>query len=248
MGGAGTMALLWMLSSPGRAEEGGITPGTYLLPVLMVWAALAFFTMPRRANRLRPGEVDQESGALIPESLGETIEADCVRQIEGRRRWLRFGIWGGLSTVGGLGYYYQTRPPVTPLYFNGLYAFAHVSHPPIIHQLVAAANELVDKPYQWGGGHQYLNDKGFDCSGAVSHVLYRARLLEGPLNSSAFAQYALPGQGVYVTLYVKPGQHVFMEVCGLRFDTSGSRPGEGPRWRITSRSRQGFQARHPAYL
>lgn len=157
-------------------------------------------------------------------------------------------MWGALSTIGGLGYYTWSPPPIVPLYFNGLYAYAHVSHPPVIHQIVAAANELVDKPYKWGGGHRLLFDSGFDCSGSISHVLYRARLLDRPLSSSAFAHYAAPGPGSYVTLYVSPGHHVFMEVCGLRFDTSGSRPGEGPRWRVLSRDHHGFYTRHPAML
>lgn len=190
-----------------------------------------------------------EADNPIPESLTNTPEAACVRQLDRRRRWLKLGLWGALGSIGGLGgYYHGTAPPVAPLYFNGLYAYAHVTHPPVIHQLVAAANELVDKPYKWGGGHHYLFDSGFDCSGSVSHVLYRAGLLDRPLSSSAFVNYALPGQGCYVTLYVKPGHHVFMDICGLRFDTSGSREGEGPRWRIASRSYAGFYPRHPVQL
>ncbi len=98
-------------------------------------------------------------------------------------------MWGALGSVGGL-VYRQTPPAVVPLYFNGLYAYAHFTHPPIVHQLVAAANELVDKPYKLGGGHRFLFDNGFDCSGSISHVLYRAKLLNQPLSSSAFANYA----------------------------------------------------------
>jgi hypothetical protein len=189
---------------------------------------------------------NREADTPIPESLIDTPEAECVRQLVGRRRWMKLGMWGALGAVGGVGYY--LTPSVVPLYFNGLYAYAHESHPPIVHQLVAAANELVNKPYKWGGGHQALWDNGFDCSGSVSHVLYRAKLLDAPLSSSAFARYAMPGPGSYVTLFVKPGHHVFMQICGLRFDTSGSRAGEGPRWRLPSRSYSGFYSRHPAWL
>ena len=184
----------------------------------------------------------------IPESLTDTPEAACVRQMDGRRRWLKLGMWGALSTIGGLSYYHWARPPVMPLYFNGYHAYAHVSHPPVVHQIVAAANDLVNKPYKWGGGHRFLFDDGFDCSGSISHVLYRANLLERPLTSSTFANYAQPGPGRYVTVYAHPGHHVFMEVCGLRFDTSGSRAGEGPRWRVRSRHKDGFHERHPVYL
>ena len=190
-----------------------------------------------------------EADTPIPESLADTPEAECVRQLVGRRRWVKLGMWGALSAVGGgVGYFMAPPPVVVPLYFNGHYAYAHESHPPIVHQLVAAANELVDKPYKWGGGHQFLFDNGFDCSGSVSHVLYRARLLDRPLSSSAFASYAWPGPGCYVTLYVKPAYHVFMQICGLRFDTSGMLTGEGPRWRLASRSYVGFYPRHPAWL
>lgn len=160
---------------------------------------------------------------------------------------MKLGMWGALGSVGGL-IYHLAPSAVVPLYFNGLYAFAHYTHPPIVHQLVAAANELVDKPYKLGGGHRLLFDNGFDCSGSVSHVLYRAKLLDRPLTSAAFARYALPGHGNYVTVFVKPGHHVFMQICGLRFDTTGPRAHEGPRWRIPSRSYRGFAARHPAWL
>lgn len=189
-----------------------------------------------------------EADTPIPNSLSETPEAECVRLLDGRRRWLKLGMWGALGAVGGGLGYFMTTPAVVPLYFNGLYAYAHESHPPIVHQLVAAANELVGKPYKWGGGHRYLFDNGFDCSGSVSHVLYRARLLTRPLSSTAFASYALAGPGNYVTLFVNPGHHVFIQICGLRFDTSGSYAGEGPRWRLASRSYAGFHARHPAWL
>jgi cell wall-associated NlpC family hydrolase len=185
--------------------------------------------------------------SAVPKTLENTPEAHCVREMYSRRKWMNLSVWGVLGTITG-GMQYYRAPEIAPLYFNGYHAFAHFSHPPIIHSIVALANQLVDKPYKWGGGHQVLFDNGFDCSGSISHVLYRARLLDRPLTSSAFASYALPGPGRYVTLYTKPGHHVFMEVCGLRFDTTGSRAGEGPRWRVVSRNRDGFHPRHPAWL
>lgn len=181
----------------------------------------------------------------VPTSASQAQRSKWNPPLLKRRDWLHFGLWVPLGVFCG---YQGPTPPVAPLYFNGYYAFAHVSHPPVVHSIVAAANQLVDKPYKWGGGHRVLFDDGFDCSGSVSHVLYRARLLDRPLNSSAFAYYALPGPGRYVTVYAKPGSHVFMEICGLRFDTSGSRAGEGPRWRVLSRKRDGFYPRHPSFL
>lgn len=150
--------------------------------------------------------------------------------------------------MGAASWYGYQQPAVMPLYFNGVYALPHASHPRMVHHIVAYANQLVDKPYKWGGGHLALFDNGFDCSGSISHVLYRAGLLARASSSKDFVRYGLPGPGQYVTVYVRPGHHVFMEVCGLRFDTTGSRSGEGPRWRVASRQRNGFYARHPAWL
>lgn len=160
----------------------------------------------------------------------------------------RLGAWAAAGSVVGAATYFVPSPTILPLYFDGLHALAHVSHPAVVHHVVAFANQIVDKPYKWGGGHKVLFDNGFDCSGSISHVLFRAGLLKQPANSSSFVQYGQPGPGRYVTLYVKPGHHVFMEVCGLRFDTTGMRTGEGPRWRVASRNRKGFHARHPAWL
>lgn len=186
----------------------------------------------------------------IPASLTDTPEASCVQHMRSRRWWLkRLGAWGALgSAVGAATWYWTPPPPVMPLYFNGVYALPHVSHPRMVHHIVGYANQLVDKPYKWGGGHLALFDNGFDCSGSISHVLYRSGLLAHASSSKDFVRYGLPGAGRYVTLYVKPGHHVFMEVCGLRFDTSGQRQGEGPRWRLPSRNRDGFVARHPPWL
>ena len=183
----------------------------------------------------------------VPSELSDTPEGEYVRQLEGRRSWLRRGLWGAMGAAAGwAGYYYWAPNAVVPLHFDGLYAYAHASHPVAIHRIVALGNGLVDKPYKWGGGHQKLYDDGFDCSGSISHILFLSKLLDRPLNSADFVRYGVAGQGNYVTLYVKPGHHVFMVVCGLRFDTSGERPSEGPRWRLGGRSLDGFIPRHPA--
>jgi len=46
-----------------------------------------------------------------------------------------------------------------------------------------------------------------------------------------------------VTIYSNPG-HVFMEVAGIRFDTSGARR-TGSRWQNDRRGGAGYVARHP---
>jgi hypothetical protein len=55
-----------------------------------------------------------------------------------------------------------------------------------------------------------------------------------------------PGKGQWVTIYANPG-HVFLEVAGIRFDTSGARA-TGSRWQNQLRGGEGFVARHPAGL
>ncbi len=121
--------------------------------------------------------------------------------------------------------------------------------PQAVQIAVQAANRLQGKPYVWGGGHRYLYDRGYDCSGSVSYVLHHAGLLPGPRLSQDFQHYGDPGPGRFITIYARGG-HVFMSVCGLRLDTSdfGSRRGDGPRWRPTARNYKGYTLRHPPGL
>ncbi len=56
--------------------------------------------------------------------------------------------------------------------------------------------------------------------------------------------------GRHITIYANKG-HVYMEVAGLRLDTSAlSDPnqGKGPRWRPAIGRRAGFRTRHPIGL
>lgn len=148
------------------------------------------------------------------------------------------------SAVSGA---YQPAPVGVPLYlrYNGKYAAAPAGLPPAIYRAVTAANELQGKPYKWGGGHRKLYDWGYDCSGSVSYVLFKAGLIRGPMTSREFRHIGRPGPGRWLNLYVS-GDHVFVSICGLRFDTSdyGSRRGDGPKWRPTARKFPGFEIRH----
>ena len=147
-----------------------------------------------------------------------------------------------------------TRPPggaySAPryLHFDGRYALVPATFHPVIHHAVHAGNRLQTKPYRHGGGHKRLEDSAYDCSGSVSYVLIRAGLLRSPLSSDTFARYGHPGPGRFITIYVKPGEHVFMTICGLRFDTTGGHESEGPRWRPQPRSTEGFILRDPPGL
>ncbi|MCE9519523.1 MAG: peptidoglycan endopeptidase [Verrucomicrobia bacterium] len=135
------------------------------------------------------------------------------------------------------------------LNYDGRYAHATPDMPQPVLRAVEAGNRLQGKPYLWGGGHRYLYDRGYDCSGSVSFVLHHAGLLPGPRLSQDLQYYGDPGPGRFITIYARGG-HVFMSICGLRLDTSdfGSGRGDGPRWRPTARSYQGYSMRHPPGL
>lgn len=137
-------------------------------------------------------------------------------------------------------------PPAIVLRSGCAYGLRSLPH--FVHRLIAAGNTLQNKPYMLGGWHRKLDDVGYDCSSATSYVLIKAGLLDAVMNSSRLAYYSEPGPGRYVTVWVKPGQHVFITICGLRLDTSGGRVNEGPRWRTTVRSTDGFFPRHPRGL
>jgi cell wall-associated NlpC family hydrolase len=122
--------------------------------------------------------------------------------------------------------------------------------PKRIRAIIAAANKIVGKPYKWGGGHAKIVDRGYDCSGAVSFALIRTGILSSPLTSGGFARWGARGRGRWVTIYANRG-HVYMEVAGLRFDTSAvADPGgrKGARWRPAIGKRKGFKVRRPAGL
>ncbi len=128
---------------------------------------------------------------------------------------------------------------------NGV-ALPPLEAPEEVKQIIEAGNIIARSPYLWGGGHGKWLDKGYDCSGSVSFALAAAGLLSGPLASGPLMSWGEPGRGKWVTIYANPG-HVFMEVAGIRFDTSGARE-TGSRWQNQLRSHKGFVARHPPGL
>ncbi len=117
--------------------------------------------------------------------------------------------------------------------------------PSQVQYLINAANALQDSPYIRGAGHGHVEDRAYDCSSSASYTLIKAGLLKAPLTSVGFANFGQAGEGRFITVWVKPGEHVFMTICGLRLDTSGGKVGEGPRWRTKGRSYAGFSPRHP---
>jgi hypothetical protein len=134
---------------------------------------------------------------------------------------------------------------------NGI-AIPPADAPPQVVAAIYAANQIVRKPYVFGGGHNAtFSGRGYDCSGSVSYALHGGGLLTAPLDSSSFMSWGLPGKGRWITVYTNPG-HAFVMIAGLRFDTGfrdrtalhGAAPGSGPRWGH-ARPTKGFKARHP---
>ena len=119
--------------------------------------------------------------------------------------------------------------------------------PANIQNAIWAANAIRKLPYRYGGGHASFHDSGYDCSGAVSYVLYAAGLLSSPMPSGSFMNWAFPGKGRWITVFANRG-HMYAKVAGLRWDTSafGERRfrGKGPRWRQSKRKPKGFAVRH----
>ncbi|MEV4421933.1 hypothetical protein AB0L40_18405 [Patulibacter sp. NPDC049589] len=124
------------------------------------------------------------------------------------------------------------------------------SSPQAVKRVIAAANLIVGRPYKWGGGHAKLFDTGYDCSGAVGYALIRGGLLQGSMVSGTFAHWAARGAGRWISVHANDG-HVYMEIAGLRLDTSAvGDPGgaSGVRWRPVIGRRTGFHTRHLAGL
>ena len=154
--------------------------------------------------------------------------------------------------------------------------------PPQVQAMIAAGNEIISYPYSWGGGHTPTSMKippgpqadpgqqenggpGYDCSSAVSFVLWGGglgqSLLGGQVDTSwQLEPVGLPGAGKWVTIYAgtSGGQgHTFIEVAGLVLDTVHGTPttpaGTGPRWQPASEvafelASGSFVERHPQGL
>jgi peptidoglycan hydrolase-like protein with peptidoglycan-binding domain len=123
-------------------------------------------------------------------------------------------------------------------------ATAPAGAPQVVKDIIAAGNEIHDKPYRYGGGHGQWKDSGYDCSGSVSYALHGGGLLDSSMPSGSFTGWGEAGKGDWVTIYANGG-HMYMVVAGLRFDTSGASPS---RWQEDMRSSSGFTIRHPKGL
>jgi len=154
---------------------------------------------------------------------------------------------------GGASFVPPPPPPQKATLSNGR-LLAPASAPRRIKRVIAAANQIVEKPYIYGGGHQPYRrgvlDRGYDCSGSVSHGLHGGGFLRSPLPSGSLMSWGRSGPGRWLTVYASGG-HAYMVVAGFRFDTSmhdsdAPGPSTGPRWSRTLRRSDAFVARHPS--
>jgi hypothetical protein len=114
--------------------------------------------------------------------------------------------------------------------------------------VIRAANEILQRPYVWGGGHRSWFSRGYDCSGAVGYALHGARLLGVTMVSGQLESWGESGTGRWITVYAN-SEHVYMVVAGLRFDTRDDPAGvSGPRWHRGWPDPRKFKARHPLLL
>ncbi len=134
-------------------------------------------------------------------------------------------------------------------HMRGSMAVAPKAAPKVVKRMIRAGNRIRHKKYKWGGGHGDWQDKGYDCSGAVSFVLHKAGLLDYPLTSGSFMKWGSKRRGKWVSIYASK-EHVYMVVAGLRFDTSYITDGDrsGPGWSEYQRPAKGFRTRHPSGL
>jgi cell wall-associated NlpC family hydrolase len=135
-------------------------------------------------------------------------------------------------------------------------ATAPAGAPAAVTQMIAAANQIIGKPYHWGGGHASFNASGYDCSGAVSYALHGAGLLSSPDDSSGLESFGSSGPGRWVTVYAD-SSHAWVVIAGIAFDTANFGgpnipSGNGPRWRTNPTGNLadggGYVVRHPAGL
>lgn len=128
--------------------------------------------------------------------------------------------------------------------------------PMVVQQVIAAANQIISKPYEYGGGHGSFTSSGYDCSGAVSYALHGGNLLSTPEDSVQLESFGSAGKGQWITVYADSG-HAWVVVAGIAFDTANYGgpnipAGNGPRWRTnpTGNLADGgnYVIRHPAGL
>lgn len=94
--------------------------------------------------------------------------------------------------------------------------------------MMAAAGQIIGRPYLWGGGHGGFSSPGYDCSGAVSYVLHAGGLLSSPMTTDGLKNWGLPGGGKYITVGVRgtsgANAHTMLSFFGHFLESGGGGP------------------------
>ena len=172
------------------------------------------------------------SGAIVPYAQQTTVAA----------------VNGG-ALVGTLTTPRLLVPGRTAEIVHGI-AAAPEDAPAAVRHIIWSANQIIGRPYQFGGGHRSFTSSGYDCSGTVSYALHGGHLLKTPLDSGQFMGWGSAGQGRWMTILTNSG-HAYLDIAGLRLDTSAADDPsnqDGPRWRPLRPSNAGYKVRHPVGL
>ena len=192
-------------------------------------AAIAAAKRKEEQAHIEPGP-----GGILPASAGDNGTFD---EPPGPERRI------DAATMSGT----EGLPPERSAFLIGRTAIAPSGAPYEVERAISAANAIVGRPYVLGGGHASWNDRGYDCSGAVSYSLGGAGLLGAPVDSSALMDWGEPGPGKWITVYANPG-HTYAVIAGLRWDTVGEQRGTGPKWHAELPYPDGYVVRHPPGL
>jgi 3D (Asp-Asp-Asp) domain-containing protein len=157
-----------------------------------------------------------------------------------------------------------TAGPQAVILASGL-AAAPRDAPAAVKAAIAAGNQLISKPYIYGGGHGLPLTElaaGYDCSGATSFILHAAGVFGTDAeDSTALETYGQPGPGRWITVYANSA-HAFIDIAGVVMNTAWyapvqpTTPDSGPRWQPESTIAAqyagdrygGFVQRHPTGL
>lgn len=121
--------------------------------------------------------------------------------------------------------------------------------PSNVVKMIEEAEALEGTPYLWGGGHESAAAvktrlSKYDCSGAVSRILYIGGYLNQPEASGALESFGLAGAGEWFTVYAN-AEHAFIAFHtteGWKQWEEGGQRGHDAGW--TTRTATGFTARH----
>ncbi len=199
-------------------------------------AAVPPVSAPQAVDRLRPHPRAVDPSAGVPAGSSSVVQREDASLPRPRSdEEIRAELAASGIPAGG----------TAALTEDGL-AVAPLGAPPVVQAVIAAGNQIAQLPYRYGGGHATWIDTAYDCSASISFAFAAAGMISAPMVSGELAQWGEAGPGEWITIYANGG-HAFMQVAGLRFDTSGL-SATGSRWQTAARGTGGFAVRHPPGL